>query len=152
MPERIRCGDRVKITGNRNKVKRIQSGLTSSLSQALGKIGRVVKIDEDGDVWLQLEDALCAISPACCTLHWRKNDNPVDSEDESGSSDDDATTAQLSDVTIAEAFEATQHPFEIATEEEEEHYDYLVSVKPQAPMSPCLQLHLPVCSATHRLR
>ena len=51
----------------------IQSTLTYAL-QALGKNGRIIKIDQDGDVRVKVEDRAWIFSPVCI--------NPVDNPEE----------------------------------------------------------------------
>ncbi|XP_046576920.1 E3 ubiquitin-protein ligase MIB2-like [Haliotis rubra] len=65
----LKLGDVVKLISEEDRVKALQDdhgGWISDLKQVLGKCGKIVKVDNDGDVILAFGKRTFLLNPACC--------------------------------------------------------------------------------------
>ncbi|KAK8766810.1 hypothetical protein V5799_006411 [Amblyomma americanum] len=90
-PSKYSSGQKVKIDGDKERVKRLQlghGGYTPTMDGYLGKVGTVANVDRDGDVNVKFSDGRSwCYNPACV--------NAVDSsEDSSDDSDSDVTVSE----------------------------------------------------------
>ncbi|KAK3599548.1 hypothetical protein CHS0354_035782 [Potamilus streckersoni] len=104
----LQVGDIVQIVHDEDKVKAMQKkhgGWSGDMKKALGKCGKIVKIDSDGDVAVAMGKLAFVFNPACCipapsrkpdTLG-ETTDNAVD-EDDLGSSTIDDDRDEKNDV------------------------------------------------------
>ncbi|KAL4221756.1 hypothetical protein ACF0H5_020011 [Mactra antiquata] len=67
----LKVGDVVRIMDNERKVQAMQKshgGWQSEMAALIGKVGKVVKIDSDGDVAVAFGEDAFVFNPACCML------------------------------------------------------------------------------------
>ncbi|KAL8587340.1 hypothetical protein ACOMHN_045587 [Nucella lapillus] len=83
----ITVGSHVRILADEEKVKMMQDGhggYNDKMGQYLGKVGKVMKIDSDGDVIVKFGKRIWVFAPACCTTVEDKDVDFVSSEDDDG--------------------------------------------------------------------
>lgn len=67
----LKVGDLVRIVSDVDKVQSLQKrhgGWQAEMQPAIGKVGKVVKIDSDGDVAVAFGNKAWVFNPACCEL------------------------------------------------------------------------------------
>ncbi|XP_025083296.1 E3 ubiquitin-protein ligase MIB2-like isoform X2 [Pomacea canaliculata] len=88
-------GKKVRVLNDEEKVRLLQKGhggYNAEMRSALGKVGEVIKVDEDGDLVVKINERQWMFNPQCC--------KPASNEDVnislfSGSDDSDALTPDL---------------------------------------------------------
>ncbi|XP_041377260.1 E3 ubiquitin-protein ligase MIB2-like [Gigantopelta aegis] len=97
--EPLEVGSVVRITDDMNKVKMLQENhgeWADGMSKVLGKVGRVKKIDADGDAVVLFGRRQWIFNPACCTpVSASELTSKSDSDDDSD--DKELTASDLSD-------------------------------------------------------
>lgn len=88
----IAVGDRVRVLEDEEKVKLLQDGhggFNGRMRKALGKVGEVIKIDDDGDVVVKFKDRHWVYNPACVVAAPGEEIDLVSKDDGDDDDDDD---------------------------------------------------------------
>ncbi|XP_067658955.1 E3 ubiquitin-protein ligase MIB2-like isoform X2 [Haliotis asinina] len=91
VPE-LSLGNVVRIIDDEDKARNLQEdhgGWLDDMKKVLGRRGRIVKIDSDGDVAVKFGTRVYLFNPCCCKLDDGEVDEDEDDDDDGDSSDDD---------------------------------------------------------------
>ncbi|KAK3599550.1 hypothetical protein CHS0354_035785 [Potamilus streckersoni] len=96
----LQVGDIVQIVHDEEKVKamqKIHGGLSADLKAALGKCGKIVKIDSDGDVAVAMGSIAFVFNPACCIPAPGSKPDNIGQSSGNALSDDDLASSTVDD-------------------------------------------------------
>ncbi|KAL3861980.1 hypothetical protein ACJMK2_007986 [Sinanodonta woodiana] len=96
----LQVGDIVQIVSDEDKVKAMQKkhgGWSPDMKTALGKCGKIVKIDSDGDVAVAMGSSAFVFNPACCIPAPGSKPDNIGQESGTASSEDDLASSTVDD-------------------------------------------------------
>lgn len=89
----LKVGEVVRVLDDADKVQALQKrhgGWSSDMVEVLGKVGKIVKIDSDGDVAVVFGQKAVVLNPACCIPAPGSKPVQLEADTGKGSSDEDA--------------------------------------------------------------